>query len=149
MPHLFIQGIDNQSYLAWLTAPPPPLHSMNKMAATSQTTFSNVFSRIKMLIIFIQTSLRFVPKDPIDHVSIGSVNDLSPKRWQAITWTNADPFYGRIYAALGGDALNYIQWKNKGLRPSSVKVVIAIKTIRSVIGCVVGKYSLLFRASLI
>ena len=25
---------------------------------------------------------------------------------QAITWTNADPVYWRIYAALGGDDLN-------------------------------------------
>ena len=35
-------------------------------------------------------------------VSIGSGNGLAPNRWQAITWSNDDPVYRRIYAALGG-----------------------------------------------
>ena len=37
--------------------------------------------------------------------SIGSDDGLAPTRRQAIIWTNADPFYRRIYAALGGDEL--------------------------------------------
>ena len=39
--------------------------------------------------ISIQISLKFVPD-----------------RRQAITWTNVDPIYWRIYASLGGDELN-------------------------------------------
>ena len=34
--------------------------------------------------------------------SIGSGNNLSQKRRQAITWTNAHPVHRRIYVALGG-----------------------------------------------
>ena len=30
-----------------------------------------------------------------------------PNRWQAITWTNADPVHRRIYAALGGYELSH------------------------------------------
>ena len=30
-----------------------------------------------------------------------------PNRWQAITWTNADPVYWCIYAALEGDVLEW------------------------------------------
>ena len=37
--------------------------------------------------------------------SIGSGNDMAPYRRQAITLTNDDPVYWRIYAALGGDEL--------------------------------------------
>ena len=35
--------------------------------------------------------------------SIGWDDSLVPNRRQAIIWTNADPVYRRIYAALGGD----------------------------------------------
>ena len=30
---------------------------------------------------------------------------MALNRWQAIIWTNADPIYWHIYAALGGDEL--------------------------------------------
>ena len=33
--------------------------------------------------------------------SIGLDNGLALNRWQVIIWTNADPIYERIYAALG------------------------------------------------
>ena len=33
--------------------------------------------------------------------SIGSDNNLAPNRWQAITWTNANPVHWRIYVVLG------------------------------------------------
>ena len=36
---------------------------------------------------------------------IGSGNCLAPNRWQAITWTNDDPFQWRIYVVLGGNEL--------------------------------------------
>ena len=32
----------------------------------------------------------------------GSGNGLAPNRFQAITWSNADPVYWRICTALGG-----------------------------------------------
>ena len=46
--------------------------------------------------ILINISLKFVPKCPID-----LDNGLALKRRQEIIWTNADPIYWRIYAALG------------------------------------------------
>ena len=46
----------------------------------------------------------FFPDGPID--SIGFDNGLARNRRQAIIWTNADPIYWRIYAALGGDELD-------------------------------------------
>ena len=39
--------------------------------------------------------------------SIGSGNGLASKRRQATTWTNANLFYLRLYAELGGDELSY------------------------------------------
>ena len=44
--------------------------------------------------------------------SIGSDNGSAPTRRQAIIWTNADPVYRRIYAALGGDELKLISISN-------------------------------------
>ena len=38
-------------------------------------------------------------------VSIRSGNGLAPNKRQAIIWSNDDPVYQRIYAALGGDGL--------------------------------------------
>ena len=38
-------------------------------------------------------------------MSIGLGNGLAPIRRQAIMWTNADPVYWCIYAALEGDKL--------------------------------------------
>ena len=40
---------------------------LDKMAAISQTTFSNAFSWKKMLDFFTELSLKFVPKGPIDN----------------------------------------------------------------------------------
>ena len=54
----------------------------------------------------IRISLKFVHGGPADkQVSIGSGNDLTSNRRQAIIWTNADSVHRRIYAALGGDEL--------------------------------------------
>ena len=44
-------------------------------------------------------SLTYVPYGPIDN--IGTDSRLSPKRWQAIIWTNDGIVYWRIYASLG------------------------------------------------
>ena len=40
--------------------------------------------------------------------SVGSGNGLAPDRWQAITWTNADPFLRPIFVAQVGDELTDI-----------------------------------------
>ena len=58
-------------------------------------------------IIPIQISLKFVSMNWFDKkTSIGSGNGLVPKRRQAITWSNIDQVYCRVYAAaLGGDEL--------------------------------------------
>ena len=37
--------------------------------------------------------------------STGLDNGLAPNRWQAITWTDAEPIHWRTYAAPGGDEL--------------------------------------------
>ena len=51
----------------------------------------------------IPISLKFVPKGSIDNKSA---------LVQAITWTNADPVHGCIYAALGGDELmSLLEWQ--------------------------------------
>ena len=39
-------------------------------------------------------------------------NGLAPNRRQAITWTNDDPVYWRIYAALGGEELIFLTNEN-------------------------------------
>ena len=65
----------------------------------------NIFKHIFLnenVRIFIPISLKFVPYGPID---ICSGNGLAPNRQQAITWSNDDPVYRRIYAALAGDEL--------------------------------------------
>ena len=54
----------------------------------------------------IQISLKFVPRSPIDNKP--ALVQLMAWR-QAITWTNADPVYWRIYAALGGDELSTVR----------------------------------------
>ena len=42
----------------------------------------------------------------MDKNSISLENGLAPNKRKAIIWTNAEPTHWRIYAALGGDALN-------------------------------------------
>ena len=65
--------------------------SLDKMAAFSQTTFSNAFSWMKMY----EFHLRF-------HWNLFLWYKLIIFQRQAITWTNADPIHWRIYAALAG-----------------------------------------------
>ena len=51
-------------------------------------------------------SLQLAPKGLIEYSpAFGWDNDLALNRWQAITWTNADPIHWRIYVALGRDEL--------------------------------------------
>ena len=58
------------------------------MDAISYTTFSHVFTLIKIW-ISIDISLKFVPKGPLNNIpAIGSDNGLAPTRRQAIIWNN-------------------------------------------------------------
>ena len=50
----------------------------------SETTFSNVFSSMKMFEFRLKISLKFVPKGPINN---GSDNGLASTRGQDIIWT--------------------------------------------------------------
>ena len=51
-------------------------------------TFKRIFVN-ENVSIFIEISLKFVPKDPINNNrSIGSDNGLAPSRRQAIIWSN-------------------------------------------------------------
>ena len=56
------------------------------MAAISQTTFWVLLMKERFCILILD-------------------NRLAPNKRQAITWTNADRFHWRMYAALGGDEL--------------------------------------------
>ena len=73
------------------------------MAAMSQITFSNAISSNENGWILIKISLKFVPNGQIDRSAILVL--VMAWSWQAITWTNADPVYQRVYMALGGDEL--------------------------------------------
>ena len=53
------------------------------------------------------------------YVSIGSDNGLALSRWQAIIWTNADPFHWHIYVALGEDELSSVYQFNFSIGTNS------------------------------
>ena len=76
-----------------------------KMAAISQMTFSNAFSRMKSFVFSFQFHWFFPLWSNWQWISIGLGNGLAPTRRQAFTWTNGDRTQRRIYAALVGDAL--------------------------------------------
>ena len=68
-----------------------------QMAAISQTTFSNVFSRMKIL----ELRLKFRwSLSNWQYSSTGSGNGLAPPRREAIIWTDGGLFYWRVYASL-------------------------------------------------
>ena len=64
----------------------------------------NIFKRIFLnenVWIFINISLKFIPKGPIDNISIGSDKGMVLNRRQAVVWTNGGLNYWRIYASSG------------------------------------------------
>ena len=72
---------------------------LDKMAAIlADSNFKCIFLNENDRIL-IEISLKFVPRNPVYNKS----------HWfrQTITWTNVDPAHWRIYAALGGDELNF------------------------------------------
>ena len=60
----------------------------------------------EIFFILIKNSQKFVLKGPIEN-DPALVYILASNRRQAIIWTNANPIYWRIYAALGGDELSH------------------------------------------
>ena len=56
------------------------------------------------VVVFIQISLKFVPRSPNDNKPAFSGNGLVPNRWQTITWANVDAYRG----TWGDELLN--QW---------------------------------------
>ena len=79
------------------------------MAAISQTTFLNTFSRMKMYAFWIRFHWMFL-KDPIEN--IGSDNDLAPNRPLSepmMAW-DIGLGYWRIYATLDREELMVNKW---------------------------------------
>ena len=71
---------------------------LDKMAAISQTIFSDAFSWMKRCAFWSKCHWSLFPRV---HLTITQ----HQFRRQAIIWTNADPIHWRMYAALGGDEL--------------------------------------------
>ena len=118
--------------------PPPPLHfplycdwlilyllkwlhcfNLSPPGQNGHHFTNNIFSCIvvhKKFCILIKISLKFVSKGLIDkNPAFGSDIGLSPFRYQAIIWTNADPINWCIYAALGGDELMHLSYQSLAL----------------------------------
>ena len=65
--------------------------------------FNCIFMNEKFC-IFIQISLNFVSKGPIDNIpALVQIMAWCQSGDQATIWTNADPVHWCIYTALGGD----------------------------------------------
>ena len=82
--------------------PTPPPHTEQNDHHFADDIFKCIFMNIK-LYIFIKLSLMFVLKGPFDTQSV---------LVQVMAWrrrTNADPVHRCIYAALGGDELNWVK----------------------------------------
>ena len=73
---------------------------LDKMAAISQTIFSDVFSWMKSLIFWLKFHWSLFIKSHWQKPSSGVDNGLVPKKRQAIIWTYADSIHRRIYGAL-------------------------------------------------
>ena len=76
------------TFLAFLTHLP-----LVKMAAISQTTYSNTFPLMKIFEFEINIHWNISIGSIWLHVSFGSGNGLGPNRRQVIIWTNADPIH--------------------------------------------------------
>ena len=73
----------------------------DKMAAISQTTFSDVVLWKKMFKFRLKFHWSVFPNSNWQSPSIASDNGLAPNRRQAIIWANAVLCCRRIYASLG------------------------------------------------
>ena len=68
-----------------------------EMVTILQTRFADTFFSH-----FLQIPLIFLLGSTCQE-SIGSGNDLVPRKWQAITWPNNDPLHWRIYVYASPD----------------------------------------------
>ena len=118
-----------ESNCAWWT------HTVNsspldKMAAISQTIFSDAYSWMKHFVFWLKFHRSLFVRIQLTITSIGLDNGLALKRRQAIIWTNADPVYRRKYTALGGDEL----WNIRPLIFNTFICTIRFTTGRNLIG---------------
>ena len=72
-----------------------------------QTTFSNAFAWMKIIELLFKFHWSFILAVKLTITQHVFDNGLAPNRGRVIIWTNADPVYRRIYAALGGDELTH------------------------------------------
>ena len=75
--------------------------TLDKMAAISQAIFSDAFSWMKSSVFWLKFHWRLFLRVKLIITQLWLDNVLAPNRLQAIIWTNADPIYWRIFAALG------------------------------------------------
>ena len=75
--------------------------SSDKMAAISQTIFSDAFLWMKSFAFWLKFYWSLFLRVQLTITSIGLDYGLAPNRWQAIIGTNADLIKWCIYAALG------------------------------------------------
>ena len=99
----FLQGTNKLIWLRLLGIQVKTHLSQDKMAAISQTAFSNAFLWMESFIFQFKFHGSLFTK--VQCSSIGAENGLALIRRQAIIWTNADPIHWRIYATQGGDEL--------------------------------------------
>ena len=75
---------------------------LDKMAAFSQTIFSDAFSWMKSFVFWLKFHWSLFLRVQLTNPSIGLDNGLAPKRRQAIIWTNAVLIHWHICATRGG-----------------------------------------------
>ena len=115
-------------------------YPLDKMAAISQTMFSNAFLWMKMFCL-IKISLKFVPKGPIHNNPID--NGLAPNRRRTIIWTNADPIHRHIYAALGWDDLTETNHESTSSRNYPLDLVMITVIIKWLVSYLLIRWYLL------
>ena len=93
----------NSDSLSWFTHFP-----LDKMAAISQTIFSDAFLEWKVLYFDYTFTEVCSQGSNLQWTSIGSDNILAPKRRQAIIWTNADPIHWHTSVIRGRWVLIYV-----------------------------------------
>ena len=103
---------------------------VDKMAAISQTIFSDVFSWVKSFVFWLKFNWSLFLRVSWQYHSIDLDNSLGPNRRQAIIWINAEPFYLRIYATLYRG-----RWVNSWGHRTRLKM----KTIFPAIGILIRK----------
>ena len=97
----------NENSQAWCVLTHLPL---DKMAAISQTIFSDAFSWMTSFVLWLKFHWSVFLMVPFSwqYSSIGSDNGLAQNKRQAIIWSNADPINWCIYMPLGDELTGLI-----------------------------------------